>query len=95
MSPDDRLAEIRKRSSDWEWAIQSPVVRDDCSYLLALAEELQRADDPEWDATDAAHPAWWRGCDYGCARTNSAGTGTSSLPVHCRNSASPSGGSCS
>ena len=22
-------------------------------------------DDPEFDCTDAAHPAWWRGCDYG------------------------------
>ena len=21
-------------------------------------------DDPLWDATDAAHPAWWRGHDY-------------------------------
>ena len=21
-------------------------------------------DDPEFDATDFAHPAWWRGCDY-------------------------------
>jgi len=23
-------------------------------------------DNPELDATDGAHPAWWRGCDYGC-----------------------------
>lgn len=22
-------------------------------------------DNPFWDCTDAAHPAWWRGCDYG------------------------------
>jgi hypothetical protein len=22
------------------------------------------ADDPQWDATDAAHPAWWRGNDH-------------------------------
>ena len=21
-------------------------------------------DDPEWDCTDFAHPAWWRGSDY-------------------------------
>jgi hypothetical protein len=35
--------------------------------------ELERAlarleacyDNPEFDATDGAHPAWWRGCDYG------------------------------
>jgi len=23
------------------------------------------ADNPEFDATDGAHPAWWRGCDHG------------------------------
>jgi hypothetical protein len=28
-----------------------------------------QADDPEFDATDAAHPAWWRGCDYGAEMT--------------------------
>lgn len=22
-------------------------------------------DNPFWDGTDAAHPAWWRGSDYG------------------------------
>jgi hypothetical protein len=22
-------------------------------------------DNPHWDCTDGAHPAWWRGCDYG------------------------------
>jgi hypothetical protein len=24
-------------------------------------ELAQMKDDPQWDATDAAHPAWWRG----------------------------------
>lgn len=24
------------------------------------------ANDPQWDGTDAAHPAWWRGSDRGC-----------------------------
>jgi len=24
-------------------------------------------DDPQWDATDFSHPAWWRGDDHGCA----------------------------
>jgi len=29
-------------------------------------EKLRKAyDDPQWDATDAAHPAWWRGEDFG------------------------------
>jgi hypothetical protein len=26
-------------------------------------------DDPGRDGTDAAHPAWWRGQDYGCEMT--------------------------
>jgi chemotaxis regulatin CheY-phosphate phosphatase CheZ len=29
-------------------------------------------DDPGRDATDAAHPAWWRGQDYGCEMTVAA-----------------------
>jgi len=32
---------------------------------LKLEIEALKKDDPEWDATDAAHPAWWRGSDYG------------------------------
>lgn len=31
----------------------------------AAAAEAMRADDPQRDATDAAHPAWWRGNDHG------------------------------
>lgn len=26
-------------------------------------------DNEFWDATDAAHPAWWRGCDHGSTST--------------------------
>ena len=26
-------------------------------------------DNPELDGTDAAHPAWWRGCDTGADST--------------------------
>lgn len=29
-----------------------------------LAELESRTDDPQWDATDAVHPAWWRGHDF-------------------------------
>jgi len=36
-------------------------------YLLAKVKELK--DTPELDATDAAHPAWWRGNDYGVLQT--------------------------
>lgn len=30
-----------------------------------LRARLEERDDPQWDATDGAHPAWWRGEDYG------------------------------
>ena len=40
--------------------------------LLVLAtldrERAEHADDPQFDGTDGAHPAWWRGCDYGYAK---------------------------
>lgn len=29
---------------------------------------LRNADRPEFDSTDGAHPAWWRGCDHGYAK---------------------------
>lgn len=32
-------------------------------------ETVTIADNPFWDATDVAHPAWWRGDDHGCAVT--------------------------
>lgn len=32
------------------------------------AEVAALRDDPEFDATDGAHPAWWRGHDYVSAR---------------------------
>ncbi len=31
----------------------------------AKVAELERQNDPAYDATDAAHPAWWRGHDNG------------------------------
>ena len=45
-------------------------LRSAADYLdggLALAENerLCKLDDPVFDATDAAHPAWWRGEKYG------------------------------
>lgn len=30
-----------------------------------LARRAEKTDDPNLDFTDAAHPAFWRGCDYG------------------------------
>jgi hypothetical protein len=32
--------------------------------LENCVKELENQNDSEWDATDAAHPAWWRGNDY-------------------------------
>lgn len=31
--------------------------------------EISMPDDSLWDATDGAHPAWWRGSDHGCKMT--------------------------
>lgn len=36
-----------------------------CPRVPLSTEPPQFVDDPEMDATDGAHPAWWRGCDYG------------------------------
>ncbi|MHA1302516.1 MAG: hypothetical protein ACTSPI_02295 [Candidatus Heimdallarchaeaceae archaeon] len=40
------------------------------SYLCEAAEEIDRLrkahDYPEYDATDDAHPAFWRGSKYSC-----------------------------
>jgi len=33
-----------------------------------LVFQHRRLDEPEFDATDGAHPAWWRGEEYGVAR---------------------------
>lgn len=32
--------------------------------IKVLYEERERGDNPEWDCTDGAHPAWWRGERY-------------------------------
>ena len=37
----------------------------DIKELKAENERLRKLDDPKFDATDAAHPAWWRGEKYG------------------------------
>jgi hypothetical protein len=38
----------------------------ECAQSKAEVDRL--TDNPEWDATEGAHPAWWRGCDHGVAR---------------------------
>jgi hypothetical protein len=34
--------------------------------------ELKSLDNPDMDATDFAHPAWWRGCDHGVEKAINA-----------------------
>ena len=58
LSPDDkkRLTEVFK--------LIPPCRHEEAQKRLT---ELLRPfmDNPDWDATDAAHPAWWRGEKYG------------------------------
>lgn len=52
------------------FAPDDPKIMQAAVAIDALAdrlEEAERADDPQWDATDGAHPAWWRGNDAGVA----------------------------
>lgn len=54
-----------------------PTYYNGCNCGGAMVEEIEfwrnkakeLKDDPEFDATDAAHPAWWRGNDYGVLQT--------------------------
>jgi hypothetical protein len=39
----------------------------DCESIFRELIALRSGDDPRFDATDAAHPAWWRGHDRGAA----------------------------
>jgi len=38
------------------------------AIIRQLEENFRKVDDPTFDATDGAHPAWWRGHDYVSAR---------------------------
>jgi chromosome segregation ATPase len=61
---DDLAAAIRER--DQARADVARVEAERASLAASLRYERQAAG-PEWDATDAAHPAWWRGHDHGAA----------------------------
>jgi hypothetical protein len=45
----------------------SPSAAKQLDKLSTLALEQLADDDPSLDATDGAHPAWWRGHDHGVA----------------------------
>lgn len=49
----------------WIVAHNAGCGRCDRAHLRAALDDAARQDDPQWDATDAAHPAWWRGNDAG------------------------------
>lgn len=46
-----------------ELTAENAGLRAECERLRAELA-ARPADDPELDATDGAHPAWWRGHDY-------------------------------
>lgn len=78
-----RLAEIREGLDEDSYADW-----DEMKFLLRLLDAARgaAADDPLWDGTDAAHPAWWRGNDAGVLATvrivNEILDGKRSGPAH-------------
>ena len=64
MTP-EREAELRRAHAE----MPSPMSTELFAEIDRLrAEVASLRDDPEFDATDGAHPAWWRGHDYVSAR---------------------------
>ena len=91
MTDDDakRLAEIRH--GDYGKAERTKSAGSpefNMTFVLRLLDEARAAagDDPLWDGTDAAHPAWWRGNDAGVLATvrivNEILDGKRSGPAH-------------
>lgn len=39
-------------------------LRNQLATVTAERDHLKAADNPEWDCTDCAHPAWWRGHEH-------------------------------
>jgi hypothetical protein len=68
--------EVAKRKTHKLNQFERPVMVDDYIVMTALILRLERAeariaeltDNPEFDATDGAHPAWWRGHDDGARK---------------------------
>jgi len=55
-----------RRERDQALADLARVEAERASLAAALRYERSAAD-PEWDATDGAHPAWWRGHHHGAS----------------------------
>lgn len=66
MTP-EREAELREAHR----LMPSPLSAELLAWIDRLRAELgalKAADNPEFDSTDGAHPAWWRAHDYVSAR---------------------------
>ena len=46
---------------DWIAAAQEHQRKVELEQLRIENARLKQQNDPQWDGTDAAHPAWWRG----------------------------------
>lgn len=70
MTP-ERLAELRAQEksmadTDIIWEGHSPYFDEPFTWgELRTLLDYYYADSPDLDATDGAHPAWWRGEEYG------------------------------
>lgn len=66
MITEDRLKEIRKLLQEWQPSPQDVRVGrvKAVDELLSEVYLSHKNDDPELDATDYAHPAWWRGEEH-------------------------------
>jgi hypothetical protein len=58
------LPASRYEGAPCEWIRALPLPTPD-ALSRVRAEAIKEADNPDWDSTDAAHPAWWRGNDAG------------------------------
>jgi hypothetical protein len=57
---------VSNQQQPWE---DSPPAPEIFAEVRAFLASPGKVDDPVFDATDFAHPAWWRGQDYGCEAT--------------------------
>jgi hypothetical protein len=51
------------------YAVACVVIDRQEEHIASLESQLKAVDDPELDATDGAHPAWWRGQEHATKAT--------------------------
>jgi len=65
-SPEEAAEKILFQIFGIELHSRKELVFTDLARFIRERDRAVRAEDnPEWDATDAAHPAWWRGDAHG------------------------------